>query len=354
MSVELPNGWALARLPELVGTGGVFIDGDWVESKDQDPCGDVRLIQLADIGDGAYTDKSNRFLTNAKAIHLRCTFLKKGDVLIARMPDPLGRACLFPGDQRLAVTVVDVCVVRPQDPTCFDAAWMMQFINAHDFRVRIHGLQSGSTRKRISRGNLATLFLPVPPRNEQSRIVAKLEELLSDLDAGVAELKAAQKKLAKYRQSLLKAAVDGTLTASWREAQRQQAGEPKETGAQLLERILIERRARWEAKRLAKFEKQGKAPPAGWEMAYHPPAILVEADLSALPQGWVWVCADALVAESSYGTSVKCSYDGKGTPVLRIPNVASREISLSDLKLSTDALHLEADEIGRASCRERV
>ena len=98
-----------------------------------------------------------------------------------------------------------------------------------------------------------SLSLPLPPRAEQTRIVAKLEELLSDLDAGVAELKVAQKKLAQYRQSLLKAAVDGSLTAEWR-AQNP----PTETGAQLLERILAERRARWEAKQLAKFKEQGK------------------------------------------------------------------------------------------------
>ena len=92
----------------------------------------------------------------------------------------------------------------------------------------------------------------LPPSAEQTRILEKLEELLTGLDAGVAELKAAQKKLAQYRQSLLKAAVEGALTAEWRTVNK-----PAETGAQLLERILQERRARWEAKQLAKFKEQG-------------------------------------------------------------------------------------------------
>ena len=112
----------------------------------------------------------------------------------------------------------------------------------------------------ISSTTLAnSIPLLFPPIAEQTRIVEKLEELLSDLDAGVAELKAAQKKLEKYRQSLLKAAVDGTLTASWREAQRQSGTESTETGARLLERILAERRMRWEAKQLAKAKEGGKA-----------------------------------------------------------------------------------------------
>ena len=109
---ELPNGWAHGCLPDLISSDGLFVDGDWIESKDQDQDGDVRLIQLADIGDGRYVNKSNRFLTHAKAVELGCTFLKRGDVLIARMPDPLGRACIFPGDSKQAVTVVDVCVAR--------------------------------------------------------------------------------------------------------------------------------------------------------------------------------------------------------------------------------------------------
>ncbi len=272
----------MAKISDLVTSDGIFIDGDWVESKDQDPSGDVRLIQLADIGDGYYINKSHRFLTSSKASELKCTFLNREDVLIARMPDPLGRACLFPGDIRRAITVVDVCIVRVK-PKFLDARWLMYFINAAPFRERISALQSGSTRKRISRRNLGTLDLPIPPRAEQTRIVEKLEELLSDLDAGVAELKAAQKKLAQYRQSLLKAAVEGTLTTEWRAK-----NPPTETGAQLLERILIERRARWEAKQLAKFKEQDKTPPNDWQNKYPEPVHPDTRDLPELPDGWVW------------------------------------------------------------------
>ena len=76
--------------PDLVGLHGIFNDGDWVESKDQDQNGDVRLIQLADIGIGEFLNKSKRYLTKSKARQLKCTFLEPGDLLIARMPDPIG------------------------------------------------------------------------------------------------------------------------------------------------------------------------------------------------------------------------------------------------------------------------
>lgn len=157
------------------------------------------------------------------------------------------------------------------------------------------------TVKHLSSKTIGEIGLPLPPRAEQTRIVAKLEELLTDLDVGVAELKLAQKKLAQYRQSLLKSAVEGALTAEWR-AQHT----PSETGAQLLQRILIERRARWEAKQLAKFTEQGKAPPKDWQKKYPEPVQPDITALAELPEGWVWTSVDCLLSEIETGKSFKC------------------------------------------------
>ena len=95
---------------------GFFSDGDWVESKDQDPEGDVRLTQLADVGVGVFRDRSNRRMRTDQAMRLSCTFLKPGDILIARMPEPLGRACQVPYGIGKAVSVVDVAILRSESP----------------------------------------------------------------------------------------------------------------------------------------------------------------------------------------------------------------------------------------------
>jgi type I restriction enzyme, S subunit len=71
---QLPDNWRVATLADVVNDSGIFCDGDWVESKDQDPGGDVRLIQLADIGVGSYRDRSDRFLTSDRAMALSCTY----------------------------------------------------------------------------------------------------------------------------------------------------------------------------------------------------------------------------------------------------------------------------------------
>lgn len=162
-------------LLDALSTAKVFVDGDWVESKDQDAEGDVRLIQLADVGDGNYVNKSNRFLTTAAAKRLKCTFLEPGDILIARMPDPLGRACIFPGDMKRAVTVVDVCIIRV-DPAKMYAPWLVHCINSSINRHQIAGYITGTTRQRISRGNLGKIEITLPPLPEQRRIAAILDQ----------------------------------------------------------------------------------------------------------------------------------------------------------------------------------
>ena len=192
----------------------------------------------------------------------------------------------------------------------------------------------------LSRDDLYRVLVPVAPRAEQTRIVAKLEELLSDLDAGVAELQAAQKKLAQYRQSLLKAAVEGALTAEWR-TQHQ----PTETGAQLLQRILQERRARWEARQLAKFAEQGKTPPKDWQKKYPEPVQPDASGLPQLPQGWVWATIDQI---AQVGTGVtplrsKSAYFNEGT----IPWVTSGALNSEAVASATELV----TELALKECR---
>jgi type I restriction enzyme S subunit len=291
----------------------VFIDGDWVESVDQDPNGDVRLIQLADVGDGVYRDRSERFLTRAKAKELGCTFLERGDVLIARMPDPLGRACIFPGDDKAAVTVVDVCIVRTGKGGA-DHRWLMHFINAPEFRMSVAGLQSGSTRKRISRGNLATLSLPVPPLDEQQRIVAEIDKQFTRLDAGVASLKRVQAALKRYRASVLKAACEGRLVPTEAELARRES-RPYEPATTLLARILNERRAAYAVGRKGRVFTQEDAD-----------------GLSALPEGWTWA-GMRQIGEVQLGRQRAPQHHNGDhmRPYLRVANVFEARIDLKDV-----------------------
>ncbi len=194
---------------ELTSHGGIFCDGDWIEKKDQDPNGNVRLIQLADIGVAEFKDKSHRYITEDKAIELHCTHLQRGDILIARLPDPLGRACIFPLEGKY-ITAVDIAVVRIANEN-YNSKYIMYMINSPQFRNEIKKYESGTTRKRISRKNLDKIQFKVPSRAEQNRIVARIEEFFSQLDSGIETLQKTKQQLEVYRQAVKKQSFDSNV-----------------------------------------------------------------------------------------------------------------------------------------------
>ncbi len=193
-------------LGDITGESGIFIDGDWIESKDQNANGDVRLIQLADIGEGVFKNRSNRHITSEKAVELNCTFVKKGDILIARLGEPLCKACVFPLDGKY-ITAVDVAIFRTDRQDIF-RKYLVYLINSPWFKGQVKLYESGTTRKRISRKNLNRIEIPIPSFDEQQRIVSRIEELFSSLDNALETLQKTKEQLAVYRQAVLKEAFD--------------------------------------------------------------------------------------------------------------------------------------------------
>ena len=182
----------------------MFKDGDWIEKKDQDDKGNVRLIQLADIGAGYFKDKSDKRITETKAIELNCTYLKKGDILITRLGEPLCKACIFPYEG-LYITAVDIAILRIGLQE-IDSKYLVYLINSPWFKDQVKQYESGTTRKRISRKNLDCIDMTFPPIEEQQRIVTRIEELFSELDSAVETLQKTRQQLEVYRQAVLKEA----------------------------------------------------------------------------------------------------------------------------------------------------
>lgn len=198
---DLPAGWRRESVA-AISEGGLFSDGDWVESKDQDSAGSVRLTQLADVGIAEFRNRSNRWMREDQAAALNCTFLNPGDILVARMPDPLGRACMVPETIGRAVTAVDVAILRIARRD-IDPRFVMWAINAPEFSAAVERMQSGTTRKRISRRNLASLLIPLPPVEEQRGIVEILEDHLSRLASAKASARTAARRIEAWRRSCL-------------------------------------------------------------------------------------------------------------------------------------------------------
>jgi type I restriction enzyme S subunit len=179
----------------------------------------------------------------------------------------------------------------------------------------------------INQDQVGAYPIPLAPANEQDRIVSKIEELFSDLDAGVAALERIRANLKRYRAAVLKSAVEGKLTEEWR------AKHPKtEPASKLLERILAERRQKWEEAQLAKYAAAEKTPPKGWREKYIEPAGPNWSGLPELPQGWVWARVDQ-VGDVQLGRqrSPKNRSDKYPTKYIRAANITESGLALDDV-----------------------
>lgn len=302
---------------------GLFMDGDWVETKDQDPTGEVRLIQLADVGDGVFRNKSSRFLTIEKARELRCTFLTPGDILVARMPEPLGRACIFPGIRQPAVTAVDVCILRP-NPASVRSDWLVNAINAPAFRSAMAEFVRGTTRQRISRKNLGKLTLHVPDIKAQAASAGAIDRIEARHGKAARHAADARTIVERLRTAVLGAACAGRLTADWCEKH------PDVTVDSVIERA---RDRRLQELGTRRFD----------EPRPHPPTHARHS-----PPNWSLVPLGLLLRDIKYGTSKRSVYDTPGTPILRIPNVSAGLLDVADLKFA------ELDERERKSLTLRA
>lgn len=152
-----------------------FIDGDWIEAKDQSESG-VRLIQTGNIGIGEYKDKTDkaRYISEETFERLKCTEVVEGDILISRLPEPVGRACSIPGGIGKSITAVDCTIVRLNDKVLPE--FFIAFTNTPYYAMQIKKVLSGTTRLRISRANLGKIQVPLPSKDRQKQFVAIVEQ----------------------------------------------------------------------------------------------------------------------------------------------------------------------------------
>ena len=148
-----------------------FIDGDWIESKDQSDNG-IRLIQTGNVGFGFFKgreDKS-RYITEETFKKLNCTEVMPGDILISRLPDPIGRACIVPEGIGKAITAVDCTIVRLNATLLPE--FLISFSKTALYASQINKIKTGTTRLRVSRGNLGNVIIPIPPIESQHHFAA--------------------------------------------------------------------------------------------------------------------------------------------------------------------------------------
>ena len=308
----LPTGWVEVELGEV-----------WHESRARarpDAITQTDYIGLEHVGSG-----TNRILAMGRSgdVKSAVAVFSVGDVLYGRLRPYLNKV-IRPGFAGVASTEF---LVFKETQTLANAL-LMHLLSSIDLVGYASANSAGVNLPRVSAKRLAKYRFPLAPLPEQHRIVAKIESLFAKLDEGVAALKRAEANLERYRASVLKSAVEGSLTEQWR-----RENPPTETGEDLLQRILTERRKRWEEEQLAKFEAKGRKPPRNWKTKYKEPAAPDTDTLPELPEGWCWATVDQVSAVTGGLTKnparnrLPIRY-----PYLRVANVYADEIRLDDVR----------------------
>lgn len=184
-----------------------FQDGNWIESDDQSLNG-IRLIQTGNIGMGEYIDKPDgaRYISEETFIRLKCTEVFPGDILISRLPDPVGRSCLMPDLGTKMITAVDCTIVRFNKKKIMPEYFVLySSIGFYYAELRKH--LTGSSRQRVSRSNLGKTKILVAPLKTQKQIVSKL----SAVQEYKKQLLAQKSKLKELFESVLDKSMKGEM-----------------------------------------------------------------------------------------------------------------------------------------------
>lgn len=293
MDLEAPEGWITSTLEEVVESQKGKVPKEF---SDEPRNGFVPYIDI----EAFETGRVKRYATTEGT-----TVATDQDVFIVWDGARFGLSGKFPGGA-LGSTLVRL------HSECLERDYLLHFVR-HHYKT-INSRPRGTGTPHVEPDVFWPLRIGIPPEREQTRIVEKIETLFARLDKGEEALRDVSTLLVRYRQSVLKAAVTGKLTADWRAENAHRL----EHGRDLLARILQTRRETWDGR--------GK---------YKEPTAPDTTDLPELPEGWVWASVGQLANVMGGLTKNKERQEMPlRKPMLRVANVYQNRLELDDIHLA--------------------
>ncbi len=330
MVEQVPQGWVATPLSAIASK---LVDGSHNPPEKQ--ATGLPMLSAVNIKDNHIQFSDFRLITEASfKLEDQRTKIASGDVLLT-IVGAIGRTAVVPeGIQRFTLQR-SVAVITP---ILVSSKFLMYQIESPRVARYFKDNARGTAQKGVYLKTLGATEIWLPSLSEQHRIVAKIEELFSELDQGVASLKTAQAQLKVYRQSLLKNAFSGKLTAKWRAAHRDQL----ETAAALQQRIASERAARYQ-QQLADWQAAGQAGPKPKAPKTLPP--LPPEELAELPDRWVALAVEQFceIEDGDRGDHypTKADFSGSGYCLfLNAKNVTKRGFVFQETSFISYEKHL--------------
>jgi type I restriction enzyme S subunit len=282
----------------------------------------VGVISQAWLSGNRYLVNANNYLSREEANKIKAKPLPAGTTVMAKIGEAikLNRRALL---AKPSLVDNNVMGIYPK-PYYVDSRYNFYYL----LTISLGNYSQATTVPSVRKSNVSEIPFPLAPLNEQKRIVAEIEKQFSRLDEAVAALKRIQANLKRYKASVLKAAVEGKLTEEWRSRWGEQPFAPTKdkTGADLLKRILVERRKKWEEDYVKKHVgAHGHTPKDdSWKKKYKEPAHPTTTNLPELPEGWVWATIEQLLDDALIGLDRGRSQQSDkpgGTPYIKMNNI---------------------------------
>ena len=236
--------------------------------------------------------------------------LNDGHLVFARTGATVGKSFLIKGNIPKSVFASYLIRIILNDE--LNKSYVYYFFQSPIYWQKIGISAIGIGQPNVNATILSKLEVPLSPFPEQNRIVAKIEELFSQLDAGIAELKKAQAQLKIYRQSVLKYAFEGKLTEEWRKENLDKL----EPASEFIRRIKAEKEKQYK-ETYEKAEKEGKKKPQKPKEL----SPIDKSELGKLPEGWEWIRLDNISNKITDGEHIRPNTVEEGIPFLSAKDI---------------------------------
>jgi type I restriction enzyme S subunit len=327
MAHELRADWRWGTLGEVLSKieSGKSFQCDERPPRDNE----IGIIKVSAVTWGIYNEAESKTCFSDSSFRENY-LVKPGDFLFSRANtlDLIG-ACVLVRQTQKRLMLSDKILRFHFDGVLPE--FTLWYLRGPEGRSEIQRLSTGNqeSMRNIGQERIRLIRFPIVHVDVQRVIVSQLEARLSRLDKAAGDLRKVEAKLARHRASVLAAATSGTLVPTEAELARRE-GRAYEPASVLLDRILAERRARWEAEQIATFRAKGQTPRDDkWKAKYQPPVAPDTTDLPELPEGWVWASVDQLAADEPrsitdgpFGSNLKSEhYTESGPRVIRLQNI---------------------------------
>lgn len=209
---DIPISWHTNKVKYLATESGtLFLDGDWIESDVIEESG-IRYLTTGNVGAGYYKEQGSGYISKKTFEDLHCLKVYPGDLMISRLNEPIGRACIVPEGEDFYVVAVDNVILRPNKE--YNKKFIMYAMNTEGYAEHGNMIARGATMSRVSRSQLGQFWIAAPNLSEQNAIADFLDVQCSKLDSIIADLEKQIDTLQKYKKSLITETVTKGLDKS--------------------------------------------------------------------------------------------------------------------------------------------